>query len=155
MNYCNHVMYIRLLNHKWHTAHVYNQSTGYTKYGPPAYTQASYAISLGTTIQENQSAAQIAARHTISFLAWRHICHESFWYRWESSLRSLVAAESTLQQPMQPARNHPLFLCGFWTSISIVDWTKSVHQFLGVGENKFSFLNYLLNFNFNFFYLTN
>ena len=23
-------------NHKWHTAHVYNQSTGYTKYGPPA-----------------------------------------------------------------------------------------------------------------------
>ena len=28
--------YIRLLNHKWHTAHVYNQSTGYTTYGPPA-----------------------------------------------------------------------------------------------------------------------
>ena len=28
--------YIRLLNHKWQTAHVYNQSTSYTKYGPPA-----------------------------------------------------------------------------------------------------------------------
>ena len=26
-------MYIRLLNHKWQTAHVYNQSTSYTKYG--------------------------------------------------------------------------------------------------------------------------
>ena len=28
--------FIRLLNHKWQTAHVYNQSTSYTKYGPPA-----------------------------------------------------------------------------------------------------------------------
>ena len=28
--------YIRLLNHKWQIAHVYNQSTSYTKYGPPA-----------------------------------------------------------------------------------------------------------------------
>ena len=28
--------FIRLLNHKWLTAHAYNQSTGYTKYGPPA-----------------------------------------------------------------------------------------------------------------------
>ena len=26
------------------------------------------------------------------------------------SLHSLVAAESTLQQPMQPARDHPLFV---------------------------------------------
>ena len=30
-----------------------------------------------------------------------------------ASLRSLVAAESTLQQPMQPARDHPLFCVGF------------------------------------------
>ena len=29
-----------------------------------------------------------------------------------ASLRSWVAAESTLQQPMQPARDPPLFLCG-------------------------------------------
>ena len=30
------IKYIRLLNHKWQTVHVYNQSTSYTKYGPPA-----------------------------------------------------------------------------------------------------------------------
>ena len=30
-----------------------------------------------------------------------------------SSLRSLVAAESILQQPMQPVRDHPLFCVGF------------------------------------------
>ena len=28
---------IRLLNRKWQTAHVYNQSASYTKYGPPAH----------------------------------------------------------------------------------------------------------------------
>ena len=34
--------------------------------------QASYMIGLKTTMQRNQLAAQIAARHTISFLR----CHE-------------------------------------------------------------------------------
>ena len=42
-------------------------------------TYASYTIGSGTTKQENQPAAQIAARHTISFLRWRYICHESCW----------------------------------------------------------------------------
>ena len=28
-------VYIRLLNRKWHTTYVYNQSIGYMKYGPP------------------------------------------------------------------------------------------------------------------------
>ena len=49
-----------------------------------------------------------------------------------ASLRSLVAAESTLQQPMQPARDYPLFLCGLRMCIPIVNWNKSVPQFLGV-----------------------
>ena len=53
--------------------------------------QASYTIGSGTTMQENQPAAQIAAKHKkISFLAWRHICHESFWCWWESIPGSLA-----------------------------------------------------------------
>ena len=61
-----------------------------------------------------------------------------------ASLRSLVAAESTLQQPMQPARDHPLFLCGFWMCIlSIVDWNKSVPQFLGVWPWSMTFRGHL------------
>ena len=56
-----------------------------------------------------------------------------------ASFRSLVAAESTLQQPMQPARDHPLFLWGFWMCISIVDWSKSVPQFLGGLTMTFDF----------------
>ena len=47
-------------------------------------------------------------------------------------LCSLVAAESILQPPMQPARDHPLF-CEFWMCISIVVWNKSVPKvFWGV-----------------------
>ena len=42
----------------------YNQSTGYTKYGSPARRLAT-PIGSGTTMQENQLAAQIAARHNI------------------------------------------------------------------------------------------
>ena len=60
-----------------------------------------------------------------------------------ASLRSLVAAESTLQQPMQPARDHPLFLCGVWMCISIVDWNKSVPQFLGVWPWPLTFWGHL------------
>ena len=41
--------------------------------------QASNTIGSRTTIQENQPAAQIAARHTVFFLGWRHIYHESFY----------------------------------------------------------------------------
>ena len=60
-----------------------------------------------------------------------------------ASLRSLVAAESTLHQPMQPARDHLLFLCGFWMCISIVDWNESVPQFLGVWLWPFTFRGHL------------
>ena len=49
-----------------------------------------------------------------------------------ASLRSSVAAESTLQQPMQPARDQPLFLCGFWMCIFIVDWNKKRSSIMGV-----------------------
>ena len=44
---------------------------------------------------------------------------------------------------MQPARDHPLFLCGFWMCISIVDWNKSVHQFLGVWSWPLTFRGHL------------
>ena len=40
-------------------------------------TQASYTIDSGSIMQENQLAAQIAARHNIFP---HHTCHESFWY---------------------------------------------------------------------------
>ena len=64
--YRHGLVYIRLLNHKWHTAHVYNQSTGFirnTAHRPNM--QASYMKGSGTTMQENQPAAQIAAKHNI------------------------------------------------------------------------------------------
>ena len=40
-------------------------------------TQASYTIGSGTTMQENQPQRKLQL-NTISFLAWRHICHKSF-----------------------------------------------------------------------------
>ena len=46
-------------------SHVTISGTGYTSYTKSASTQASYPIGTGTTIQENQQAAQIAARHNI------------------------------------------------------------------------------------------
>ena len=46
-------------------SHVTINGTGYTSYTKSASTQVSYPISTGTTIQENQPAAQIAARHNI------------------------------------------------------------------------------------------
>ena len=52
-------------------------------------TQASYTIGPGTTMQEIQPAAQIAAKHNI-FPIWRHICHATFWCRWESIPGSLA-----------------------------------------------------------------
>ena len=52
-------------------------------------TQASYTIGSGTTMQENQSVAQIAAKHN-TFLVWCHTCHESFWCWWESIPGSLT-----------------------------------------------------------------
>ena len=39
--------------------------------------QASHTVGLWTTMQRIQPAVQIAAGHTISFLRWHHICHES------------------------------------------------------------------------------
>ena len=47
-------------------------------------------------------------------------------------LRSLVEAESILQQPMQQEWVRPLFLCGFWMCISIVDWNECSWIFWGV-----------------------
>ena len=38
---------------------------------------------------------------------------------------------------MQPARDHPLFLCGFWMCISIVYWNKSVPKFFWGGGLTF------------------
>ena len=52
-------------NHKWHTEHVYNQSTVIRNTAHRPSTQASYTIGSGTTMQENQQAAQIAAKHNI------------------------------------------------------------------------------------------
>ena len=62
------------------------------------------------------------------------------------SRRSLVAAESTLQQPMQPARDRPLFLCGFWMCISIKDWNKIVPQFFGGLTLTFDYLVLFLRY---------
>ena len=58
---------IHLLNHKWHTAHVHNPSRLQVirNTAHRSSTQASYTIGLGTIMQENQPAAQIAARHNI------------------------------------------------------------------------------------------
>ena len=52
-------------------------------------TQASYMIDSGTTMQENQPAAQIAVKHSI-FPQMAHICHESFRCWWESIPGSLA-----------------------------------------------------------------
>ena len=50
----------------YYTFTYYNQSTDYTKYGPPAqHAGYSYTIGSGTTMQENQPTAQIAVRHNI------------------------------------------------------------------------------------------
>ena len=48
-----------------------------------------------------------------------------------ASLRSLIAAVSTYIASSQCSQQ-PTVLCGFWMCISIVDWNKSVPQFLGV-----------------------
>ena len=44
---------------------------------------------------------------------------------------------------MQPARDHPLFLCWFWMCISTIDWNKSVPQFLGVWPWPLTFTDHL------------
>ena len=54
------------------------KGTGFTSYTKSTSAQASYPIGMGTTIRENQQAAQIAAIDTISFLKWCHICHECY-----------------------------------------------------------------------------
>ena len=58
-------IYIRLLNHKCHTAHVRIKVQVIQNMAHRTSMQASYMIGLGMTMQENQLAAQIAARHNI------------------------------------------------------------------------------------------
>ena len=62
--------YIRLLNHEWHTAqsHMFRIKVHCTVIWNTAHrssTQATYTIGSGTTMQENQPGAQIAAKHNI------------------------------------------------------------------------------------------
>ena len=65
--FSNKKKYIRLLSHKWHTAHVCLQSKVQVLRNTAhrLSTQASYTIGSGTTLQENQPAIQIAAKHSI------------------------------------------------------------------------------------------
>ena len=75
--------YIRLLNHKWHTAHITIKVQVIRNTAHRPSTRASYMIGSGTTMQENHTAAQIAARHNIfsqmaPYMSW------IFWCWWES-----------------------------------------------------------------------
>ena len=53
-------------NHKWYTAHVYIRVQVIRNTAHRPSTQASYSIGSGTTMQQNEHAAQIAAKHSIT-----------------------------------------------------------------------------------------
>ena len=58
-------------------------------------TQANYTIVSRTTIQENQLALQIAAKHTISFLRWCHILCMNLYGAGVSHLRGRIVSHYT------------------------------------------------------------
>ena len=64
----------------WQTHIPMLQSKAHVIRNTASRTQARYEIDSGTTIQINQLAAHIAARHTISFPSWHHI--NMSWIGW-------------------------------------------------------------------------